>query len=427
MPKPEDKWILNFTINNEKHFISYENKFYSQEVKKGDILIMEKPDKDFYSYIKTTKTYDIKEFKPLVFYNSGIYIFNKTITEEFTSLIIADENCDEYYSSSAYTLCYGKVNEIEYNELITHPLEITNNPYKYLKKDENDKYFFLFLKSNSYNAKKILKINGEQAIYENKLNLVKKNNYEAKKMKFPKNDEKAYVFIQYFNDNLKVLYKNKEITPLFSGNDYMFLLFEKDSEPFGYIQSYLASESIIYFYYNDSYDEDFEKIKEEELYLSYIKSKKNKIEIFLENYGNPKMYYNLTFFIASDINQKYFPMKLLYEGRNDTEIKSYTFQRYIQGYESIEIPEIFPNDKMVKIILIAQELEGLRKYTCYNLTYNHIADKKSESHALIIVITIVIILLVILGVIFFYFYRKKKNSSNIIENNTKIGELLDVN
>ena len=60
MPKPEDKWILNFTINNEKHFISYENKFYSQEVKKGDILIMEKPDKDFYSYIKTTKNYDIK-------------------------------------------------------------------------------------------------------------------------------------------------------------------------------------------------------------------------------------------------------------------------------------------------------------------------------------------------------------------------------
>lgn len=87
------------------------------------------------------------------------------------------------------------MNEIEYNELITHPLEITNNPYKYLKKDENDKYFFLFLKGNSYNAKKILKINGEQAIYENKLNLVKKNNYEAIKMKFPKNDEKVYVFI----------------------------------------------------------------------------------------------------------------------------------------------------------------------------------------------------------------------------------------
>ena len=120
-------------------------------------------------------------------------------------------------------------------------------------------------------------------------------------------------------------------------------------------------------------------------------------------------------------------MKLLYEGRNDTEIKSYTFQRYIQGFEYIEIPEIFPNDKMMKIILIAQEFEGLRKYSCYNLNYNHIAYKKSESHALIIVITIVIILLVILGVIFFYFYRKKKNSSNIIENNTKIGELLDVN
>ena len=48
LSKINEDWVVNFSINNNSYCINFQNDTFFQEVKSGDILIIEKPDKAFY-------------------------------------------------------------------------------------------------------------------------------------------------------------------------------------------------------------------------------------------------------------------------------------------------------------------------------------------------------------------------------------------
>ena len=129
---------MNFTINNISYFINNQNDIFYQEVKINDILIIEKPDKNIHVYIKTFKNYSIETFRPLNTTSSGLYLFDRNVTEEYNTLIYLTG----YYSYGEYSIFYGNPNNYEFNQLINYELEIPINPYKYLKEDDKNKYFF---------------------------------------------------------------------------------------------------------------------------------------------------------------------------------------------------------------------------------------------------------------------------------------------
>ena len=229
--KLKENWVLDFSINNISYSLTFENDTFFQEVKNGDILKIEKPNEIFYAYIKTIFKYDIVIVKPLITTTNGIYVFDKNISEEYNTLIRLFSY--SYYRNGKYSLCYGDPENYEYNQLISHSLEISSNPYKYLEKDDENKYFFIIYQSNDISSLEILK-ETEKNIILNELMLIEKDDNEILKLILPKfNDEKIIAFIQYFyfNERLTIYDRNYKIAEKDYGKDFEIYIFTKDMEP----------------------------------------------------------------------------------------------------------------------------------------------------------------------------------------------------
>ena len=138
----EEDWYLKFSINNENYSLNIQNDTFFQEVKKTHILKVEKPDKNIHAYIKTIYNYDIEIFIPLNTRHFRLFVFDMNNSEECNSLIYIVDN---YYNKGGYSLFYRNPKNYEYNQLFRKPLEISNNPSKYSKEDDQSKYFFMIL------------------------------------------------------------------------------------------------------------------------------------------------------------------------------------------------------------------------------------------------------------------------------------------
>lgn len=91
----EEDWYLKFSINNENYSLNIQNNTFFQEVKKTDILKVEKPDKNIHAYIKNIYNYDIEIFRPLNTRHSRLFVFDRNISEEYNSLKYIVDN---YYN-----------------------------------------------------------------------------------------------------------------------------------------------------------------------------------------------------------------------------------------------------------------------------------------------------------------------------------------
>ena len=143
-----DNWNLNFYINDDKYTINNTNDTFFHDFNVNNILKIEKPDLNIHSYIKVKTNYNIEKLRPLRTNNSGIFVFDKNITEEYDIKInISSDVSYISYLKGRYGLFYGDPNNFDYNELFYDRIEFNNNPYQYLEKDDENKYFFiLFLK-----------------------------------------------------------------------------------------------------------------------------------------------------------------------------------------------------------------------------------------------------------------------------------------
>ena len=176
--------------------------------------------------------YNIEKVRPLRTNNSGIFVFDKNISEEYNILIRLSS---DYYSryGNNFSLFYGDPENYEYNQLISYSLEISSNPYKYLEKDDENKYFFIIYQSNDISSLGILK-ETEKKIILNELMLIEKDDNEILKLILPKfNDEKIIAFIQYFyfDESLTIYDRNYIIGTKDYGKDFEIYIFTKDMEP----------------------------------------------------------------------------------------------------------------------------------------------------------------------------------------------------
>ena len=179
---------LDISYNNEDYSLNIQKEIFFNEVKQNDILIIKKPDKNIYVYINAMYNYELQTIKPLEYQDSGIFIFERNISEEYDVLIYVSNFMNII---GKYTLLYGNPKNYEYNQLIYHKMEITNNPYKYIKEDDKTKYFFILYQTYPYevslNIDKSIKIN----LSLNKLIYINKYKMENLILKFPKINNEA--------------------------------------------------------------------------------------------------------------------------------------------------------------------------------------------------------------------------------------------
>ena len=135
-----ENFTLTFSINNEDYSLNIQNEKFFKNVKKNDILRIKKPNKNIYIYIKTVYNHTINKFGALKEETSGIFIFERNIPEEFDVLI---DTSPTYVDHGNFSFFYENQKNFEYNQLINHDMEITINPYKYIKDNDKKKLFFL--------------------------------------------------------------------------------------------------------------------------------------------------------------------------------------------------------------------------------------------------------------------------------------------
>ena len=80
---PEFNWNLNFYINDEKFSLNNQNDTLFKEFNTNDILIIENPEQNIHPFIKVIYNYPIEKVRPTSTGNSGIFVFDKNITEEY--------------------------------------------------------------------------------------------------------------------------------------------------------------------------------------------------------------------------------------------------------------------------------------------------------------------------------------------------------
>ena len=217
---------LDISYNNEDYSLNIQKEILFNEVKQNDILIIKKPDKNIYVYIKAIYNYELQTLKPLKYQDTTIFIFERNISEEYDVLIYIYNYLNIF---GRYSIFYGNPKNYEYNQLIHYKMEITNNPYKYLKENDKTKYFFMFYRTYPHevplNIDKSIKIN----MPLNKLFHINKYYMENLKLKFPKiNNETKYAFIQFFSYSLNNVYNNGEsITQNSRTQNYAVYRFDK--------------------------------------------------------------------------------------------------------------------------------------------------------------------------------------------------------
>ena len=403
--------VINFYINNQSYILDFKNYTFFRDFKNSDVLMIEKPnDKNIHVYIKAIYNYTIEPFRPLYSNHSGIYVFDKNVSEEY-NILIYESNSG--YTLGKYSLFYGDPNNYEYNQLVLFQIEICNNPYKYLKEDDENKYFFiLYTKYPDKGQLNIIKLR-ETNITLNKLNYIEKYDKENLKLKLPKvNDEKVLVFFQYFKKYVYYIYNNgKKIEPDHSGFHFSIYIFENNSE--SYFDNEETSPYKSYFYityinYNDytGYYKDIPK--DCKFKITEISDYHNEITINFDTSCDSTIYRYYVFIDYNTSNNIEFnPMKLYYEKDINNKIKYYKFEK--SGSDSIVIEDTFEKGKM-NITIVGQDSKGFNRFVYDSTTHNY--EGPIKNLALIIIGSIlgfIILLVIIIYVIRCLIRRHKEN------------------
>ena len=409
-----ENWNLNFTLNNINHFINNQNDIFFQEVKINDTLIIEKPEKNIHVYVKTFNNYSIETFRLLNTKSSGLYIFDRNVTEEYNTLIYLTDR----YSNGKYSLFYGNPNNYEYNQLVNYELEISNNPYKYLKEDDKSKYFFLIYENYSYNSEiNITKLNEAKFIL-NKLIYVENYNNEIMRIKLPKPiDDDKIAFIQYFDEAIEIFSERSKYVKLPHGIDFKICTISNDKEYYCDNEKRSAYKSYYFISYmnytNNTYD--YKNIEYICLfYVDNISITDNNVTISFENSCSSTMY-NYTVFIEYNITnyKQYSPIKNYFEKDINNNTKYYEFQRN----ETHNTIEIFDSIKrgMILITIVGQDTEGFHRFIYARHEYDYRANEEKTYLTIIIIASVIGSIIIIVVILCIVRKKKKKNINKNIE------------
>ena len=418
-PELKEDWTLNFTLNNIRHFINNKNDIFFKEVKINDILIIEKPDKNIHVYIKTFNNYSIGTFKPSSIKSPGLYIFDKNVKDEYDTLIYLTEYDND--SKGKYSLFYGNPKNYEYNELINYEMEISNNPYKYLKVDDINKYFFLIYENYSYNSEmKIIKINQSKMIL-NKLIFVENNYNEIMRIKLPiAIDDHKIAFIQYIDEKIEIFSEKNKNKELYYGKDFKIYEIRKNKEYYADNEKRNAYKSYYFISYMNNNTYDYKKIEYDcNFHIENISITDKNVTIDFINNCSSTMY-NYTIFIEYNINnyKQYSPIKKYYEKGINNNTKYYEFQR--NGTKNtFEIVDSIKRE-MILITIVGQDTEGFHRFVYTNHQYDNTEKKEKEkpeekSYLKIIIIASIIGAILIIVIIICIAKKRKKYINEILE------------
>ena len=411
-PKLDEDCILNFSINNDNYSINSKNPTFFQKVKCGDILKIEKPNKDVYTYINAIYNYTIEELRPITTKSSGIFVFKKNVSEEYDVLISISSKYLK--TNSKFSLFYGNLENYEYNSLFKDTFEMSNNPYKYLEEYNENKYFFIIYQGYNDDELKIAKLR-EMELNLNELSLVEKYDNEDMKLKLPKfNEEMVYAFIQNFNESIDIYNDNNRLEVKDYGKNFKIYIFNKEINPFGNNGNTLPYKSFFYIsYLNYTDDINIREIPYDcEFSIKKISDSYNEIVIDYNTICTSTIY---NYFIFIDYNnsfsQDYEPIKLFYEKDINKDIKYYEVQK--KGINSFKISDSFLKGD-INITIVGQDTEGFNRiiYTRTSYYYSGKKESDSSSHALAITLIVVGSLCLIVIIIFFFvrsLRRKKMN------------------
>ena len=191
-------------------------------------------------------------------------------------------------------------------------MEISNNPYKYLKVDDINKYFFLIYENYSYNLEmKIIKINQSKMIL-NKLIFVENNYNEIMRIKLPiAIDDHKIAFIQYIDEKIEIFSEKNKNKELYYGKDFKMYEIRKNKEYYADNEKRNAYKSYYFISYMNNNTYDYKKIEYDcNFHIESISITDNNVEIDFINNCSSTMY-NYTIFIEYNINnyKQYSPIK----------------------------------------------------------------------------------------------------------------------
>ena len=403
-----ENWSFNFYINDEKYSLNNTNNIFFHGFNTNDNLKIEKPDNNnIHPYINVMHNYTIEKFSPLRTNNSGIFVIDKNITEEYNILI----NITYFYryynaESGKYNLFYGDPKNYEYNQLISYPIEISNNPYQYLENNDENKSFFILYENYSsvINEFRLVKLT-KKNIQLNDLILIEKSENERVILNLPKINDSTHVFIQYFYEEME-LYDNNDIIIRPSNNyfigrednmkEYKFYNNKEFYASNDNIKSYNTFLSVSYVdidYYKGNYEYDNKCYFK----ILYINDTFNDITIEISNRCTSVFHYYI--FILYNTSIEYndmSPLELFYAKKHNDSIKCYEFTT---NKSEFEIEDNFLKGPM-NITIVGQSVEGFRRFVYDEKEYDYVGKKKSYlvyiilgciGGALIILIIIIIV------------------------------------
>ena len=420
-----ESWTLYFYINDEKYFLNNKNDTFSTEFKTNDILIIEKPNINIHTFVNVLHNYKIETLRPLSTNISGIYVFEKNVSEDYDILINISNVY--YYSeiNGKYSLFYGNPNDYEFGQLISYPLEINNNPYKYLEENDENKYFFILYQDYpSYYKEELHLVKLRRSnISLNELTLIENNENENIKLYLPKVNKKMFAFIQYFDKEIDVFDENNnKLKPEYYSYSPKFkeYIFNKDKEYYALNGKIItAYKTFFSFSYvdKDNYPSQSAFRQDCSFSITKINDTFNNINIKIENtcyYSTPYHYY--IFIVpntsnSANTNGNYYkktPLELYYE--NDKKNDSLKYYEFTSKKEYFEIFDTFMIGEK-KISIVGQETEGFRRFVFDQMKYNYIGKKKSYLAYIVIgCIVGAIILIIIIRAIYKYIVRKKEEA-----------------
>ena len=408
-------FTLNVSFNNEPYSLNIQNEIFFKDVKKNDILTIKKLNKNIYIYIKTVYNHTINKFGALKEETSGIFIFERNIPEEFGVLISTSPT---YVDHGNFSFFYGNPKNFEYNQLINHDMEITINPYKYIKDDDKKKLFFLV--HPYFSLLKIIKLCNIKAGL-NQLFYVVKNYEDNLRIKLPKiYKEKKIAFIQYFSKEINIYNNRNELSYEYKGDNFKIYIFEPGMVPyFESLSNHYRFNSfyfITYINYKD-YDGNLKNIihncnfEIKNVFTSY-----NNITIVLSTSCNSSEY-NYTLFFE-DINDNEtetsisteHPIQKLYNKNMNNitkETKIYEFKKKSVG--NLEIIDSFERgEKMVTVI--GQDPKEFNRIVFSSYIFDY-QEKKKSYLAIIIIGSMVGVSIIIITILLILRKIKKKKMS----------------
>ena len=421
-PELNESWTLYFHINDEKYSLNNKNDSFSKDFKTNDTLIFEKPNINIHPFVNVLHNYKIEKVRPLSTDISGIFVFEKNISEEYDILI----NISNVYQYSEikgkYSLFYGNPNNYEFGQLISYPLEINNNPYKYLENNDENKYFFILYQYYPSYYKEdlhLVKLTRRNIIL-NELTLLDNNENGNIKFYFPKVNKKIFAFIQFFDKELDVFdEKNNKLKLEFYSYRGKFVEYILNADNEYYASNnklIIAYKAFFSFSYvdKDNYPSDSAFRRDCSFSLIEINDTYNNINIEIENTCNYSTPYHYYIFIvpntsnSTNTNGNYYkktPLELYYE--NDKKNDSLKYYEFTSKENFFAIFDTFIKGE-IKISIVGQETEGFRRFVFDQIKHEYEGKKKSYLVFIIIgCIAGAIIISIIICVIVKHIKRKK--------------------